>query len=100
MPTKTDAQKLVYCVATIQEVQRISTVAPTVLPHMSTKDISINGYYFPKGTTFIANLRKYLRDPNVFPDPMRLIPERFIESEATIENQPARLKVCSHYSSC
>jgi cytochrome P450 len=44
-------QTLVFCFATIQEIQRISAVASTSLPHGLTKDMTINGYHFPEGTS-------------------------------------------------
>ena len=86
---------MVYCVASIQEVQRISAVASISIPHLSTENININGYFFPKGTTFIPNLRKYMRDPTVFPNPLQVIPERYIDVDDTTGNRNMRLKVSS-----
>merc|ERR1712141_146058 len=80
LPEKTDMQEMVYCFSTIQEIQRISAVASTALPHGITKDVSVNGYHFPKGTIFQANLKKYMNDPTIFPDPDLLIPERFMQT--------------------
>ena len=48
---------MVYCFSTIQEVQRISAVASTALPHGLTKDYKVNGYHFPKGTSMIYQLK-------------------------------------------
>ena len=102
-------QEMVYCFSTIQEVQRISAVASTALPHGLTKDYTVNGYHFPKGTSMIyqlkmpkfqnlqylicllgtfkisiivfqANLKKYMNDPTIFPNPDMRIPERFIQT--------------------
>merc|ERR1712141_220767 len=80
LPEKTDMQEMVYCFSTIQEVQRISAVASTALPHGLTKDYTVNGYHFPKGTVFQANLKKFMNDPTIFPSPELLIPERFIQT--------------------
>lgn len=70
--------KLVYCVATIEEIQRLSCVAPGSLPHVLTKNMSINGFDFPKGSIFMANVTKFLKDPLVFPEPRKFQPERFL----------------------
>ena len=56
LPAKTDMHNLLYCIATIQEIQRVSAVAPTSLPHGLTKDISVRGYHFPKGTGMKLNI--------------------------------------------
>ena len=100
LPTKTDSQQLTYCVATIQEVLRISTIAVAAAPHVSTKDVVISGYYFPKGTLFFANLRKYLKDPAVFPNPMEFVPERFIATHQESDDSTPTLKVCNYFYFC
>ena len=81
LPTKDDYGKLIYCVATIQEVQRLSCVSPATLLHTTTEDVEVKGYKIKKGTRMIANLTKFMMDPNIFPEPECLIPERFIEEE-------------------
>ena len=72
---------LVYCVATILEIQRISAVGPGSLPHVLTKPTNVNGYDFPEGSIFMANLTKYMNDPDVFENPDTFLPERFIDIE-------------------
>ena len=74
-------------------MQRLSCVAPATLLHTTMKDVSVNGYNIPKGTRMIANLTKFMKDPDVFPNPEELRPERFIE-DATEENGlSTRIKV-------
>merc|ERR1712150_282253 len=80
-PTKNDAQRLVYCTATIEEIQRISGVGPGSLPYVVTKDVEMKGFHFPKGTIFMANITKFLRDPCAFPEPTRFLPERFLTTD-------------------
>ena len=96
-PTKTDSQQLIFCLATLQEIQRISTVALAAAPHASTEDVVMNGYYIPKGTIFLANLRKFSKDPEIFPDPNELIPERFIEMHQKSDDRTATLKVYNYF---
>merc|ERR1712168_229634 len=67
--------------ATIEEIQRLSCVAPGSLPHVLTKNMSINGFDFPKGSIFMANVTKFLKDPAVFSDPMKFLPERFLSRD-------------------
>ena len=56
LPAKDDMQNMVYCVATIQEIQRLSTVAMGGLQHVLMKDTTVKGYHFPKGTCTNNNL--------------------------------------------
>ena len=81
MPTKDDISTLIYCAATIQEVQRVSCVAPASLFHSTTKDVEVKGYKIPEETLMVANISKFMMDPDVFQKPDKLMPERFIESD-------------------
>ena len=82
-----------YCVATIQEIQRISRVAPGSLFHASSKDVVVEGYNLKKGQIFLANLTKFMTDPNVFPEPNKFIPERFLQEEDLSDGGLRKLKV-------
>ena len=72
---------LVYCAATILEIQRISAVGPGSLPHVLTKPVTVHGYDFPEGSIFMANLTKYMNDPDIFESPSTFLPERFIDTD-------------------
>ena len=75
-------QELVYCMATVHEIQRISAVGPGSLPHVLTKPTTVHGYNFPEGSIFMANLTKFMCEPDVFSSPNEFRPERFIEIDA------------------
>ena len=92
LPTKDDASKLIYCVATIQEIQRVSCVAPSTLIHCPTNDVEVKDYKIPKDTMIVANLAKFMMDPEVFPEPEKFLPDRFIEHEGN----KLKLKVNLH----
>ena len=53
-PTMDDLSKLTYALATLNEIQRLSVVAPGSLAHVLTKDTVVKNYIFRKGTTFIG----------------------------------------------
>ena len=84
-PCIDDVQKLPYVMATIMEVQRMSLVAPGSLPHYLLKRTEIDGYVFEKGTTFIANISKFLMDPKVFHKPRTFNPERFRDENGKLQ---------------
>ena len=84
---------MVYCVATIQEIQRLSCVAPLPILHSTTKDVVVEGYKLKKGQGLMANLTKFLNDPEVFPQPKLFNPERFIENSGDNVENKRKLKV-------
>ncbi|KAG6901874.1 hypothetical protein C0995_006998 [Termitomyces sp. Mi166 len=81
LPTFEDRQYLPYVDALAKEVFRWNVVVPNGVPHRSIKDDIHDGYFIPKGTLVIANIRGLLHDPEVYPDPHKFNPERFIVTE-------------------
>ena len=53
LPSMTDQPKLPYVDATCVEIMRWKTLAPLALPHMTTSDTSVGGYFVPAGTKVI-----------------------------------------------
>ena len=84
LPSKDDSSQLIYCMATIQEIQRLSCVAPASLIHSTTRDVEVEGYKLRKGQPFVANLTKFMHDSNVFEDPKNFKPYRFIENDGDL----------------
>jgi cytochrome P450 len=72
---------LPFVMATINEVQRVARVAPVSLPHKTTAPTSVEGYSFPAGSVFHANLSYIMNDPNHFHRPEKFRPERFIKND-------------------
>ena len=74
-----DKPNLPFTEAVIQEILRISCIAPMGLPHNSTADIRLeNGYIIPKDTMIFPNLHRITRNSQVFEDPNAFKPERFL----------------------
>ena len=53
LPDFGDKDSLVYINALIREVMRWHTVLPLSLPHATTADEELNGYFIPAVTTLI-----------------------------------------------
>ena len=77
-PTLSDKLSLPYCQAVISEVQRYANIVPITGLRMATEDVQWNGYTIPKGASIINNLDTVLYDPEVFPEPTKFKPERFL----------------------
>ena len=67
--------------ATIAEVQRLSCVGPMSLPHTTTAPTNLQGFNFPKGSVFVANLSFIMSDPNFINNPKMFNPSRFLTEE-------------------
>ena len=75
-----DKPNLPFTEAVIQEILRISCIAPLGVPHSSTADIRLeNGYIIPKETMIFPNLHRITRNSQVFEDPNAFKPERFLD---------------------
>ena len=80
--TLDDKPNLPFTEAVIQEVLRITCIAPLGLPHCSTTEIILeNGYIIPKGTMIFPNLHRITRNSQIFNDPNLFQPERFIDKD-------------------
>ncbi|KAF9237544.1 cytochrome P450 [Melanogaster broomeanus] len=78
LPTLRDRAQLPYVGAVLKEVFRWFPVAPLGVPHAATEDDFYEGYFIPKGAHVIYNVWAMLQDPNVYPEPMKFKPERFL----------------------
>lgn len=48
------------------------------IPHRSTEDDSYRGYFIPKGSVVIVNMWHLLRNPEIYSEPDRFKPERYL----------------------
>nr|QWT69374.1 CYP81E8 [Gynostemma pentaphyllum] len=82
-----DLSKLPYLQAIINESFRLFPVAPLLLPHESSEDCTIDGFYIPKGTMLLVNVWAINRDPKLWKDPTSFKPERFRELKEVYANK-------------
>ncbi|KAK4268243.1 hypothetical protein QN277_024926 [Acacia crassicarpa] len=76
-----DTKNLPYLQAILKETLRLYPAGPLLVPHEAAQDCYICGYYIPKGTRVFANVWKLHRDPTIWPQPERFVPERFMTTE-------------------
>ncbi|CAA0831866.1 Flavonoid 3-monooxygenase [Striga hermonthica] len=80
-----------YLDAVIKEAQRLHPVAPLLIPHESTQDCTIEGFHIPKRSRLLVNVWAIGRDPDVWPDPEKFSPERFIGSKIDLRGHDFQL---------
>jgi cytochrome P450 len=67
-----------YLTATIQETLRLRPVISIVLRRL-TGPVEIGGYELPAGVSVAPSIYLVHRNPEIYPEPDRFLPERFLE---------------------
>jgi cytochrome P450 len=68
-----------YLTATIQETLRLRPVISIVVRRL-TEAVELGGYELPAGAGVTPCIHLIHRDPGIYPDPDRFLPERFIDN--------------------
>jgi cytochrome P450 len=68
-----------YLTATIQETLRLRPVIVLVARRL-TEPVEIGGYELPAGVTVTPCIHLMHRDPEIYPEPDRFLPERFLDN--------------------
>ncbi|KAF6339169.1 cytochrome P450 family 2 subfamily D member 6 [Rhinolophus ferrumequinum] len=76
-----DQARMHFTMAVVHEVQRFADIIPLGLPHMTSRDIEVQGFRIPKGTTLFFNLSSVLKDESVWKKPFRFHPEHFLDAQ-------------------
>ncbi|XP_043737652.1 cytochrome P450 2D14 isoform X1 [Cervus elaphus] len=88
-PEIADQALMPFTVAVVHEVQRFADIIPLGVPHMTSRDIELQGFHIPKGTTLITNLSSVLKDETVWEKPFRFHPEHFLDARGRFVKQEA-----------
>ena len=68
-----------YLTATIQETLRLRPVISIVLRRL-TEPVEIGGYELPAGISVAPSIYLVHRNPEIYPEPQRFLPERFLDN--------------------
>jgi cytochrome P450 len=75
---------LKYTEATILDVQRLGSVAPTGAAHANFEAMKIDGFDVPARSMIIANIYAIHRDPKLWKKPLDLCPEHFLDDSGNV----------------
>ncbi|KAH9957218.1 cytochrome P450, partial [Russula dissimulans] len=91
LPTFEDRPDLPFVDAVCKEVLRWRPVTPLALPHATIKDNVYEGFFIPEGL-FPQNVLLFswaiLHDPVMYPEPDSYKPERFLNSDGSLRDDP------------
>lgn len=80
-----DLPHLPYLQGVILETFRVCPVAPVLVPHESSEDCRIGGFRVPRGTMVLVNMWAIHNDPQLWEEPRKFKPERFLKMEGQRE---------------
>lgn len=84
-PRLSDRPQLPYLEAFILETFRHTSFLPFTIPHSTTKDTNLNGFYIPKGRCVFVNQWQVNHDQELWGDPSEFRPERFLTPSGTLD---------------
>ncbi|XP_008101496.1 cytochrome P450 1A1 isoform X1 [Anolis carolinensis] len=83
-PRFDDRKYLHYTEAFINEIFRHCSFLPFTIPHCTTRDAVLNGYYIPQSTCIFINMYQVNHDEDVWEDPYSFKPERFLNESGEL----------------
>jgi len=79
-----DSDRLPYLYAVVKEVFRLHPVVPLLVPHRAASACEVGGCVIPKDTQVIVNVWAIGRDPVIWNEPSKFVPERFIDTKMSV----------------
>jgi len=81
VPDFDDREALPYVEAVVRETYRRYPVAPMGVPHRTIQEDEYHGMRIPKGATVMANIWALVNDKEVYPDPDKFHPDRYMDGD-------------------
>ncbi|KAK8953519.1 Isoflavone 2'-hydroxylase [Platanthera guangdongensis] len=76
---ESDLPKIPYLNSVISETLRMYPADPLLVPHESVKECKVGGCTIPGGTMILINVYAIQRDPEIWSEPTKFLPERFTD---------------------
>ncbi|XP_077552150.1 cytochrome P450 2C3-like [Haemaphysalis longicornis] len=83
-PTWEDRLRMPFTMACVWEMDRWKTAVPLSPPREASQDVVVDGLYIPKGTVIMANFWAVHFDPNLWKNPLKFDPSRFLNEDGSL----------------
>ncbi|XP_055819989.1 cytochrome P450 71AU50-like [Solanum dulcamara] len=90
MVKESDLEKLKYLDMVVKEGMRLHSIVP-VTQREAMEDCVVDGFHIRKGSRIMINHYAIQRDPNVWSEPEKFFPERFVGSNIDIRGRDFQL---------
>ncbi|KAM7416206.1 hypothetical protein PAMA_018330 [Pampus argenteus] len=87
LPQFSDKPKMPFTEAFIYEVFRHASYVPFTIPHCTTKNTTLNGFFIPKDTCVFINQYQVNHDIDLWGDPDTFRPSRFLSSSGFLNKE-------------
>ncbi|XP_053713834.1 cytochrome P450 2J4-like [Synchiropus splendidus] len=91
LPAMSDRANMPFTDAVVHEIQRIGNIVPLNGLRVASKDVTLGGYFIPKGTTLLPMLTSVLYDKNEWETPDSFNPGHFLDSHGRFVKRDAFL---------
>ncbi|KAI5887518.1 cytochrome P450 [Schizophyllum commune H4-8] len=88
LPEMEDRPNLPYVERVVQETFRFWPSAPLGAPHKSMEDDVYEGMFIPKGSVLVTNVFAMGHDENIYADPWKFDPDRYLSTEKGGRGEP------------
>ncbi|KAM3603640.1 uncharacterized protein V6R79_026301 [Siganus canaliculatus] len=95
-----DRKHLPFTNAVIHEIQRVSTITPTSLPHRTSRDVTFHGHFIKKGTTVYPLLASVLYDETEWEKPCSFYPSHFLDRNGNFVKRDAFMPFAAGHRMC
>ncbi|KAH8093138.1 cytochrome P450 monooxygenase [Cristinia sonorae] len=88
LPDWEDRDSLPYLNCVLKEVLRWNVPVPLAVPHVATRDDVYRNYKIPAGAMVIGNIWGMSQDEEVYEEPRKFLPERFMKIDPDSTTDP------------
>ncbi|XP_068575143.1 cytochrome P450 2K1-like isoform X2 [Cebidichthys violaceus] len=95
-----DRMNLPFTDAVIHETQRFANILPTSIPHITSADVTFQGYFIRKGTPVFSLLTSVLWDESEWESPCTFNPAHFLDKDGKFVKRDAFMPFSAGRRAC